>query len=151
MEQKGIQRIPTNYILPNFKFKNAWSYWLFGDVSNNLPPLQYIGTWELPKSERTKFRNYRRVMQRVEISVKRKYPHINFKRDFPLAVSMSTEKVELANTYFNEGKNIVGPTKKRKYKSQPVSLMGISSVVKRFVKLRTNSAPAVAIATVSNM
>ena len=52
--------------------------------------------------------------------------------------NMSTEKVELANTYFNEGKKIIGPTKKRKYKPKPVGLMGISSIVKRF---RTSSIP----------
>ena len=108
--------------------------------------MQYIGTWELPKNQRTKFRNYRRVMQRVEKSVKSKYPQINFKRDFPVVPNMSTEKVELANTYFNEGKKIIGPTKKRKYKPKPVGLMGISTIRQRFVKSRrTSSIPAVAL------
>ena len=60
--------------------------------------------------------------------------------------NMSTEKVELANTYFNEGKKIIGPTKKRKYKPKPVGLMGISTIVQRFVKSRrTSSIPAVAL------
>ena len=86
-------------------------------------------------------------MQRVEKSVKSKYPQLNFKLDFPIVADMSTEKVELGNKYFEEGKKIVSSTKKRKYKSQPVGTLKFTSIIRRFVKPRTSSVPAVALTT----
>ena len=72
--------------------------------------------------------------------MKRIYPHVNFKRDFPVVPNMSDEKVKLADTYFKHGQTIVGPTKKGKYKSRPIATMGISTVAQRLV-----SVPAVAL------
>ena len=139
----GGQRIPTSYRLPKMKFKQGWSYWLFGDAENNIPPLQFVGTWELCKSDWGKFRNYRRLMRKVEKAVKASYPNINFKQDFKISPNMSAENIQMADKYFIVGEKIVHSTKR--YKSQPVRSLGISAAIKRiFKRTPESSAPAVA-------
>ena len=139
--RRGNQRIPTSYRLPKMKFKQGWSFWLFGDAQNNIPPLQFVGVWELHKSDWGKFRNYRRLMRKVENAVKISYPGINFKRDFKISPNMSAEDIQTADKYFLEGEKIVPSTKK--YKSQPVHSLGISAAIKRiFKRMPEASAPA---------
>ena len=141
--RRGNQRIPKSYRLPKMKFKQGWSFWLFGDAQNDIPPLQFVGVWELHKSDRGKFRNYRRLMRKVENAVKISYPNINFKRDFKISPKMSAEDIQTADKYFLEGEKIVPSTKK--YKSQPVHSLGISAAIKRIFKHTPEaSAPAVA-------
>ena len=61
--------------MPALKFKTGWSYWLFGDQSNNNAPFQYLKATEFSsKTCKSNFRSYRNVMLRVEKEIiKRRY------------------------------------------------------------------------------
>jgi hypothetical protein len=59
--------------MPALKFQTGWSYWLFGDKSNNIAPFQYLKATEFSsKTCRSNFRSYRKVMLRVQKEIIKK-------------------------------------------------------------------------------
>ena len=145
--RKGLplrSSLPNSYTMPNFKFENGWSYWLFGDPSNAIPPFQFLSPSEFSaKTCRAAFRGYQQVMRRVEKEVQKSHPAISFKRDFGSTnVVTNIDNVNRAHGYFKLAKAIVGGANNGKYisktgkhyKSKPIGELSISTIRRRLNK-----------------
>ena len=42
----GRSNLPNDYSFPNFTFKSGWSFRLLGDAVKNVPPYQFLRSWE---------------------------------------------------------------------------------------------------------
>ena len=108
--------------MPALKFKTGWSYWLFGDQSNNIAPFQYLKATEFSsKTCKSNFRSYRNVMLRVEKEIIKKtgLPKDIFKSDFKATnVVTNLENVKKADEYIDLVSVVVGKAKNGKYVSR---------------------------------
>ena len=139
--------LPSGYKMPSFKFENGWSYWLFGDPSNSIPPFQFISPTEFTNKKcRSVFRGYQQVMRRVEREVKKSYPEINFKRDFTHTNTLTfADEINKAHCYFKIAGAIVGDAKNgkyiaktaKRYKSKPIGELSVSTVRRRLTNVST--------------
>jgi len=137
--------LPVTYKMPALKFQTGWSYWLFGDQSNNIAPFQYLKASEFSsKTCKSNFRSYRKVMLRVEKEVIKKtgLPKDIFKSDFKATnVVTNLENVKKADEYFDLVSDVVGKAKngnyvsrtERTYKSKPIGELSISTVRRRMI------------------
>lgn len=133
--------LPSGYTMPSFKFENGWSYWLFGDPSNSIPPFQFLSPLEFANKRcRAAFRGYRRVMRAVMNEVKKSHPTINFKKDFTSTnVVTNAENINKAHKYFKIAVGIVGPSNNgkyiaktdKRYKSKPIGELSVSTIRRR--------------------
>ena len=65
--RSGRSNLPHDDSFPNFTFKSGWSFWLLGDAVKNVPPYQFLGSWEWKTTkEKTKFKTYQALMKKCE-------------------------------------------------------------------------------------
>ena len=126
----GRSNLPHDYSFPNFTFKSGWSFWLLGDAVKNVPPYQFLKSWEWKtRKEKKKFRTYRPLMKKCEKVLQTELnKNIHFRTEFKAGITPSDTLIQKSKEYFKIIAGKVAPLEK--YKSRPAGDLGITTVIR---------------------
>ena len=127
----GRSNLPHDYSFPNFTFKSGWSFWLLGDAFKNVPPYQFLKSWEWKTTkEKKKFRTYEALMKKCEKILQMELnKSIHFKTEFKAGITPSDTLIQKSKEYFSIIADKVAPLEK--YKSRPVGDLSITTTIRR--------------------
>ena len=127
----GRSNLPHDYSFPNFTFKSGWSFWLLGDAVKNVPPYQFLKSWEWKtKKEKKKFRTYQALMKKCEKILHTELNEsIHFRTKFKAGITPSDMLIKKSKEYFKIIADRVAPLEK--YKSRPVGDLGVTTIIRR--------------------